>query len=551
MLVVLLVALLAPGTARAWTEAHPSALATDVVVDRDGSAVYAMRVRWTVMGGRLHQFELADLPSDFTLLEASALAGNGDVVAVATHASTAGRLDVSLGDDVHGVRRGSVEVLIRYGTSLRAQGAILRAGAEAVVEVPTIPWARAIEGVTLSVAIPTAQRRAQWVGDQGAGLTTSVARDLSHDVVRATRRQLPVNERWVARVSVDPAAFPWLTTAGAHRVVTVRRARAPYQTAGLVALGLGVVVSLLARYLSRATSPVSAAHHNVLALSLAALGVIAQTLHVLRVPYALLVGTSLLAVAAALRLPSTRVRATAMLARVTARTVAEADLAALAPARISRLRAFAHVLAALAAGVAVAASAQGVAWAAVIASDLALAAVLWTAWSSRVDPLPDSAVLLPIGERVRAMVRRSERVRLAWRVRGDLRAGGERVASPRAAPRLASRSGRAQRRVCGLRDGVGARCLARAGTLAAPRPGLSPGACGSHARRPRWNRHEEPRRRRAHVPRDPPRRRRRRGTGRSARDDGRAVHQGAARRLRRDEPRCGGRRSLGRTLTTF
>lgn len=424
MLVAMLVALIAPSSARAWTEAHPSALATDVVVDRDGSAIYTMRVRWTVMGGRLHQFELADLPSDFSLLEASALEGNGGAVTVTTHTSTPGRLDVTLGDDLHGVRRGSVEVLIRYGTSLRAQGAILRSGSEAVVEVSTLPWARAIEGVTLSVSVPTEQRRAQWVVDESPGLTTSVDRDLSHDIVRATRRQLPVNERWSARVAVDPAVFPWLTTAGTHRVVTARHARAPYQTAGLLALGLGAAVALFARYLKRASSPSGGARRGALSASLAAAGAIAQSLHVLRAPYALLAGTLLLALAAALRLPSTRVRATAMLARVTARTVAESDLIALAPARLSRLRVLAHALAAISAGVAVAASAQGVSWAAVVAIDLALTAVLWTAWSSRVDPLPDAAVLLPIGARVRSIVRRSERVRLAWRVRGDLRAGG-------------------------------------------------------------------------------------------------------------------------------
>ena len=423
-LLALLVALFAPGSARAWTEAHPSALATDVVVDRDGSAIYSVRVRWTVMGGRLHQFELADLPNDFTLLEASAIDGNGGAVAVTTHTSAPGRLDVSLGDDVRGVRRGSVEVLIRYGTSLRAQGAIQRAGSEAVVEIPTLPWARAIEGVTLRVSIPTAQRRAQWVGDESPGLTTSIDRDLSHDVVRATRRQLPANERWSARVAVDPAVFPWLSTAGTRRVVIERRARAPYEIAGLLALGLCVAVALFARLLGRVSPPAGVARRSGLSPSLAAVGVIAQSLHVLRVPYALLAGTLLLALAAALRLPSTRVRAAAMLARVTARTVAESDLTALAPARFSQLRVVAHALAALAAGVAVAASAQGFAWAAVVAIDLALAAALWTAWSSRVDPLPDAAVLLPVGARVRSFVHRSERVRLAWRVRGDLRAGG-------------------------------------------------------------------------------------------------------------------------------
>lgn len=459
-LVVLLAALVAlvwPRAADAWTEARPSGLVTELTLDRDGGATVALRIRWTVLGGRMHEFDVTELPTDLALIEASAVAGNGSAVPVTAHVNAQGRLQVSFGDETRGVRRGTVDVLLRYTTSLRAQGAIRRAGSEAVVEVSTVPWARGIEGAELRVAIPTSVRRAQWIADETPGVDASTTTELSRDVVHAIRRQLPANERWIARIAVDPAVFPWLSAGVAHRPAVVRKARPAYDQAALVAAFAALFLFGFSRWLTRMAPDTQGGGggRRIPVLTAAYAGIVAQSLHVLHVPFSLLAGTALLVAAAIARLPATRVRAAAMLARVTPRTVSEKDLVAASPMRHARLRRLAYVAAFVASGAVVIASVQGVAWASVLAADLALAMIAWAAWSSRVDPLPDGAVLLPIGATVRAAAKKSGRARIAWRVRGDLRRGGS--LSLRVVPLPGWRLVRGVRAVeCNVVDALGA-----------------------------------------------------------------------------------------------
>lgn len=420
-LLVWLLVCLAPATANAWTEARPSGLSTEVAIDHDGAAIVSLRVRWTVLGGRMHQFDVAELPTDHTLLEASAVAGNGAVIPVATRAPAPDRIEVTLGDESRGVRRGTVDVLIRYATSLRAQGAIRSAGDEAVIEVATVPWGRAIEGVELRVVLPLSVRRAQWISDAIPGVQSSNAVELSHDVVRAVRGQLPANERWVARVAADPRVFPWLTRNAAQRVVTVRRARPAYATALALGAGLLLTLALLAHALRRSGY---APPHAPRLLAAAAAGVVTQSLHAMQVPGALTLGTLALALSILHALPAAPIAVGAVAARVVARTVSEHDLARLAPMRMLRLRAVALAIALVAVVALVLAATQANAWASVIAVDLALASLAGAAWISRSAPWSALAALWSVGRRVHVFARWSVRCRIAWRVRGDLHAGG-------------------------------------------------------------------------------------------------------------------------------
>src|SRR5581483_2735096 len=122
------------------------------------------------------------------------------------------RLEVNLGDETGGVRRGTVDVVLRYSTSLRAQGTIRRAGTDAVVEVSTVPWERGLEAAEIRVALPTTARGAQWIADDTPGVEATTTTELSRDVVHALRRHLPAGTRWTARIAADPALFPWLAT---------------------------------------------------------------------------------------------------------------------------------------------------------------------------------------------------------------------------------------------------------------------------------------------------------------------------------------------------
>jgi hypothetical protein len=195
--------------ARAWTDARPAGLVTEVVVDRDGGATVTLRVRWRVVAGRFRAFDLTELPSDATLVEATATDAQGAPVTVATRAPQPGRMEVTLGES-EGLRRGTVDVVVRYTTSLRAQDAIRRSGDDAIVEVATVPWERGLEAAELRVATPTSIQRARWVQDDTPGIETAVTSEVGRDVVRAVRRHLPAGARWSARIACDRALFPWL-----------------------------------------------------------------------------------------------------------------------------------------------------------------------------------------------------------------------------------------------------------------------------------------------------------------------------------------------------
>jgi hypothetical protein len=446
----------------AWTEARPSGLVTEVTIDNDGGATVAVRVRWTVLGGRMHQYELTSLPNDLTLIDATAVAGNGTTVAVTAETSGTGRLNVNLGDETHGVRRGTVDVTVRYTTSLRAMGMIRRAANDAVVEVVTVPWARGLEGAEIRVALPSSMRRAQWIADDTPGVESSTRTELSRDVVHALRRHLPAGERWTARIAVDPATFPWLSASTTHRPTVIRRVRMPYDVAALLALGLALALGLFARYLANATTPGEGGGRiRRFAPALGALGAVVQSLHVLRVPGVFTGGTALLIVAAGAMLPRTPQR---VVSTDIARTLHERDIRSISLARYTALRAVALALAFAGVVTSLAAAAIGIAWITVVSIDVALCLGAWVAWTARIDGLPDAAVLLPVVSQVSKTLRSGDRTRISWRARGDLRAHGALAA------RLVARSGwclaRGARSVeLGVRDFGGSSDRALAPTL--------------------------------------------------------------------------------------
>jgi hypothetical protein len=197
--------------ANAWTDSRPAGLVTEVVVDRDGGATVTVRVRWRVLAGHFHSFDLSEIPPDATVVEATATDAQNSPVAVSTRTTRAGQLEVTLGER-DGLRRGTVDVVLRYTTSLRAQGAIVREGPDAVVHVATVPWERGLEAAELRVATPSSIQRARWISDDTPGVETHVSSEVGRDVVRAVRRHLPAGSRWEARIACDHALFTWLNT---------------------------------------------------------------------------------------------------------------------------------------------------------------------------------------------------------------------------------------------------------------------------------------------------------------------------------------------------
>lgn len=407
--------------AHAWTDARPSGLVTEISIDRDGGATVTLRVRWRVLAGRLRQFELVDLPTDLALLEAIATNASGAPVALSTHAPGPGRLEVSLGDEQGGVRRGAVDVVIRYTTSFRALGAIQRAGADAVIDVATVPWERGLEAAEIRIALPTGARRAQWIADDTPGVDATTTTELSRDVVHALRRHVPAGTRWTARIAADANLFPWLA-AGAHRSNhTVRRARpSPMPSVGL-ALGLSLALIVIGTWLSRSTRrPLLPLPERMVPLPvvLTVLGAVLQSLTLLDVSIALPAGTAMLLTAVSLRIPRPRALVLAS-ATEEFRKVSELSLRAGISRRPWRpLAGFVALL-----GVSVAVGALGLRHHSllldVIALDVTLVAIAVLALRHRTGAPMDAEVLLPVAHRAQKIASKQGRSRIAWRVRGD------------------------------------------------------------------------------------------------------------------------------------
>lgn len=294
--------------AEAWTEARPSGVVTEMVIGRDGMATVTVRVHWRVIAGKMHGFELTEMPVDLELSEASAVTAEGVAIPITARMRVPGRLELAFGDERGGVRRGAVDVVVRYVTSLRASGALRREGDAALVDVATSPWERGIEAAELRVSLPSGARRAYWVTDQTPGVETFVGAGIDQDVLRAVRRHVPTGLSWRARIVADPRVFPWLSARATTTTVQGLRPRSlPVGRAlafafGVISLGvLGAV--LLARLRStprpgRWVTPTSTAALVV--------GALAQSSVLLGVDNILFAGTVLLLFAAVVRTPLQR-----------------------------------------------------------------------------------------------------------------------------------------------------------------------------------------------------------------------------------------------------
>ncbi|MBI5516693.1 MAG: hypothetical protein HY909_23110 [Deltaproteobacteria bacterium] len=421
-----LAAFLCAPAAQAWTDARPSGLVTELAVDRDGGATVTVRVRWRVLAGRMHQFDLVELPPDLVLLEATATGASGVALPISARALANNRLEVHLGDEASGVRRGTVDVVLRYTTSLRAQGLIRRAGPDTVLEFSTSPWERGLEATELRIALPTSARRAQWLADDTPGVDATTTTELSRDVVHALRRHLPAGARWTARVAVDPSLFPWLGATVAQRHRTQRVTRADPRLVAGTALALALFTALTLRRLGRRDGPrlvplPRGQDHAVAALCAA--GATLQALWLREVPFTLPVGTFLLLVAVALTAPRPRPLRLAA-AEGPFRAAARKALRGTLSERGER--AWGAFWALLGLGLAAGALGlrRGLLPAGLLSLDAALLGLGLLALRHPTGAPSDLAALDPLARRIHQALRGFEPAALAWRCRGDALATG-------------------------------------------------------------------------------------------------------------------------------
>jgi hypothetical protein len=410
---------LAHGEVSAWTEARPAGLVTEVAVRPDGGAEVTLRIRWRVLAGRLRQFELAELPADLTLVEASASTRADVTIPLRANTIAPGRLEVSLGDE-GGVRRGSVDVVIRYTTSLRATGAIQRAGPDAVVEVATVPWERGLEATELRVTVPASARRAQWISDETPGVEAQTTTELSRDVVHALRRHLPPHTRWTARVAVDPQAFPWLVSRAAQGPRAQRLEERSQRGVQLASVALASLLVLLGVAVSRRAGPSAlplSRGGRWIPVALLALGGALQPLAALGISGALPAGTLLVLLAIALRHPARAQRSLAD-TRARARWIEARSLDGITPPTRWRVAAIAFSAAFSALAMGAWALRGGSLAAGIAALDLSLLAMAVVALRLPKEP-SDAAVLRPLLRALAPAWSHTRMARVAWRLRGS------------------------------------------------------------------------------------------------------------------------------------
>lgn len=408
----------------AWTDARPAGLVTEVQLERDGGATVTLRMRWRVLAGRFRAFEIADLPADFTLLEATASDATGNAVMVNTRTPAAGRLEVSIGEG-QGIPRGAIDVAVRFTTSLRAQGLVHRVGDDAVVDISTVPWERGLEAAEIRVAIPASVRRAQWLADETPGVETTVTSELGRDVVHAIRRHVPAGARWTGHIACDPALFAWLDRPTAAPLLAPRVDQRTWIPSLLMALGLATLFALSALAMSRHgladAQPLVPGHRSLRTASIvvAGIGGAVQALVRFEVPAAVTLGALLALVAFVLLAPRARAIEFAD-ASMPARLWPDARALATAPKRalFSRTQIAPALLI-------VAAAVGTIAWrlhsvaAGVVAVDLSC--IAFGAWLvlRRTVPQRDALLLASLARQFGRRFRRAGIARAAWRVRGD------------------------------------------------------------------------------------------------------------------------------------
>jgi hypothetical protein len=422
---VLLATLALGRPAGAWTDARPAGLVTELQIERDGGATVTLRMRWRILAGRFRAFEIAELPADFTLLEATASDATGNTVMVNTRTAATNRLEIALGEN-QGLPRGAIDIVVRYTTSLRAQGMVHRVGDDAIVDVSTVPWERGLEAAEIRVALPSSVRRAQWIADETPGVDSTVTSELGRDVVHAIRRHIPAGGRWTGHIACDPSLFAWLDRPTNAPLLARRedhRALFPIiATALALALGVASASVLLGRRVrteDAGTLLVRSRYAPQIATALAALGGALQSFVRLEVPGVVTAGSMLVLASFVVIAP----RAAAVrFADASVPSRLWPDARAQATARDGRSRAagwLSMVLTALAAIAGALALRYRDLVAGVVAVDLAC--IAFGAWIAlrRLTPRRDAALLARTAKSLARRLRKSKTARVAWRVRGD------------------------------------------------------------------------------------------------------------------------------------
>ena len=201
----------APGSARAWTDAHVQGVRTHVEVRPDGSARVAMELSVRIHGGWLEGLEVVGLDRDFVLDETKppyAVSADDPSIKFAPQVrAEADRLAFSFRGRNASPRRGSLTVGFLYTTSLAHRGTEARGEDTVRVRWALPPWRSGLDGATIALTVP-GQAEAVVDGGGAHGAVEVEQVDLGdRTLIVWERSHLPRTVAWPVAVDVPSEAM--------------------------------------------------------------------------------------------------------------------------------------------------------------------------------------------------------------------------------------------------------------------------------------------------------------------------------------------------------
>lgn len=207
---VLLLGVLLPAPAHAWTDAAVRSVRAEVTIDGEARARVALTVDVHVHGGWLEGLDLAGFDPDLVVDEASpafALDQAGERYTPTIRTLEGGRIQLSFAR--HSPRRGRVTIVMAYHTSLAHRATEPLPGEDRVRVRWALPgWSGGLDGVQIDVLAPPGSTMAPGQRTEpGASLTTLVEERDGRAALRWRRAHLPRTVSWVVAVDVPAAAM--------------------------------------------------------------------------------------------------------------------------------------------------------------------------------------------------------------------------------------------------------------------------------------------------------------------------------------------------------
>jgi len=245
---VAVVALLAPGRARAWQEAHQTGDDVAVRVDPGGIAEVTHEIRWHVVRGPLKSIDVVHV-DPFATLEPDVSIASEDGRSLLAHASRRDDKTVRITvDEPRSLMRGNFTFDVRWRVDLVAAQSLTRDGATWRLEWSSPVATDGFDAARTRLDFPAAPDPPQPIlPDTGAvdeGAVSTLRREPGRDVLELVRPHVARGEAPAWTVRVDPRALPRVTDPRLRPTEPSASPEPDHVRAGAMGVGLGATALL-------------------------------------------------------------------------------------------------------------------------------------------------------------------------------------------------------------------------------------------------------------------------------------------------------------------